>query len=72
MKVKIPLEECWRADEIRRIGLALKYHSLRDYHRQKLLEELDRTLPDYERPLKKIDRVRKGIRISTLISYLLP
>lgn len=72
MKVVIPFEDCFRADEIVRIGRALKYSTLREKHRKALLEDIDRTLPDYDRPLKKMPRKWKGVSLRKIIMGLLP
>ena len=72
MRINIPIDECFRADEIIRIGRALQYQTLRDHHRKAILEDLDRTLPDYDRPIKKSERKYKGVSILKLLKYLLP
>lgn len=72
MRVNIDIDACFRADEIRRLGLAMKYQALREKHRKAILDDLDRSLPDYERPTKKIPRTYKGISIRKIIIGLLP
>lgn len=75
MKAKVitlNLDSLYRADEAERYRKFIQLHQLRTYHRDKILEEDDRKLPDYDRPLKRIEVVRKKFSFRKIINSLIP
>lgn len=71
MKLTPTFESAWRADEIVRLGRALKYRVFREKYRKILLDEMDRDLPDYPRPTKVILAKKKKF-IKAWFKMLIP
>lgn len=68
------MESAWRMDEIFCMKSVLRLDQQREYHRKMILDEQERNLLDYERPLKRIPvtRCSFGLRVKTLLKHLTP
>lgn len=68
------MEQAWRVDEGIRMQETLRRHERREYWRKRILDIEEHGLIDYDRPLKRMQGVRipLGLRIKTLLKYLIP
>lgn len=72
MNIPIPLEECYRADEIIRVKKMIKLDQQRQFFKSIIHYREEFQLFDYERPLKSITKKNKKYSFIKWLKSFLP
>lgn len=70
--ISLQFEKAYQYDEALRYKKAILKADLREKHRKAILEEMDKGLPEYSRPLWKAPKQKRKLDLLKSVRMLLP